>query len=280
MKNDLLNNEAYKELIMPVDTNIKLSSVILSDENKAKIAELVRELKHSEELISAGLPPMNRLLMTGDSGTGKTFTGKALSNHLGYTMLYIDIAKALSGGNISKNLADIFDLANNVGKCIIFLDECDSIAMNREENISGDNRITNSLFQLADQMNPINILVSASNLLHKLDPAFKRRFNMEMVYRNPEGDLDPYIQRFIFHDKGFTYKKDLTESDNTEDRESKEIADRRLSVSYDAIEGAVKRTMKECILNQNGREVRQSEVYRKLLSIGKVRIRLGILKNI
>ena len=43
-------------------------------------------------------------------------------------------------------------------------------------------RATNSIFQYLDQMNKTNIFVSATNMLHRLDPAFERRFNLKMEF--------------------------------------------------------------------------------------------------
>lgn len=63
--------DVYNRLIMPVDTNITLDSVILSDENKQKIKDFLRELAYRDK-------PMNRILMYGASGCGKTYLSKAL----------------------------------------------------------------------------------------------------------------------------------------------------------------------------------------------------------
>ena len=46
---ELTNEEIYNELIMPVDTNIKLSSVILSDINKERIRDFVLEMKNYQK---------------------------------------------------------------------------------------------------------------------------------------------------------------------------------------------------------------------------------------
>ena len=99
----------WDELIMPVDTNISLSSVILSDENKAKIERFIDEVHARDELAKYGLQYSNRALLYGASGTGKTFVTKALSNELGFTMLYVDISKALSDGNVALNISNIFN---------------------------------------------------------------------------------------------------------------------------------------------------------------------------
>ena len=70
--------DVYNRLIMPVDTNITLDSVILSDENKQKIKDFLRELAYRDKLYEYGLEPMNRILMYGASGSGKTYLSKAL----------------------------------------------------------------------------------------------------------------------------------------------------------------------------------------------------------
>jgi SpoVK/Ycf46/Vps4 family AAA+-type ATPase len=149
----------WDEMIMPVDTNISFDSVILSDENKEKYKAFIKEQQYRDTLYSYGLEPMNRLLLYGASGTGKTYSLKALSNLLQYTMIYVDIAKSLSDGNVAKNISDIFKLGNyiadNYDGCIVFFDECDAIAWNRD-TANGEGgvarRATNSIFQCVDQM--------------------------------------------------------------------------------------------------------------------------------
>ena len=115
--------EIWDELLMPVDTNIRIKDVILSDDNREKLKNFLKETEYRDRLIEYGLEPMNRLLFYGASGTGKTFLSKAISNHLGYTMLYVDIAKSLTDGNVAKNISDIFKLGNYLGHCVIFFDD-------------------------------------------------------------------------------------------------------------------------------------------------------------
>ena len=116
--------ENMRDLTMAVDTNITLESVILSEENRNKVEQFIKENNYRDKLIKYRLKPMNRLLFYGASGCGKTFLAKALSNHLNYRMLYIDIAKSLSDGNVAQNISDIFYIGNSLGNCLIFLDEC------------------------------------------------------------------------------------------------------------------------------------------------------------
>lgn len=248
-------DEIKRELVMPVDTNIRLSSVILSDVNKDKIRDFVTENKNRAKLQQFGLKPMNRLLFYGASGCGKTFLGKALSNHLGYKMLYVDIARALSQGNAAMNLTNIFKLANT-GVYMVFLDEVDSIAWNRDakDSESGDiRRATNALFQLMDQMNPDVIVICATNMLHRLDPAFERRFDMKLEFRRPETDVKETIKSFLKPE--FELIIDRVDS----------ITERRTKLSFAEFQGVANRMMKKAVLN-NTTKIKMSDVY---LDLGK-----------
>ena len=194
--------EIWDNMLMPVDTNINFKKVILSEENKQKYEQFIKEFKYTDKLGKYGWQPSNTILLYGVSGTGKTFSAKALANKLGYTMLYVDIAKSLTDGNVARNISDIFKLANHIERCIIFFDEADSIAINREISSSDSgiiSRATNSIFQNIDQMKASNIFIAATNMLHRIDRAFERRMSIKMQFNHPELDLDKCISHFLYN---------------------------------------------------------------------------------
>lgn len=253
---------------MQVDTSIDINSVILSEENKSKLKEFLNEQDNRERLIKYNLYPMNRLLFYGASGTGKTFLTKALSNYMGYTMLYIDIAKSLSDNTVALNISNIFKLASILKNCIIFLDEADSIAWNRDSNNTDSGtirRATNSLFQHLDQMDSNNVFISATNMLHRLDLAFERRFDMKFEFRQPD-NVETAIAKFLH--KEFILKEDIS-------KDKKDIILRRvqdsIKLSYYEIQCIVERAMKKAILN-NTLEVKASDIYNDLARTERIRI--------
>lgn len=267
-----INENRLKELLMTVDTNIRLESVILSDENKEKVKQFLRENENRHKLLRYGLEPVNKLLFYGASGCGKTYLAKALSNHLKFRMLYVDIAKSLSEGNVAKNISDIFEIGNELGNCLIFLDECDSIAWNRD-SVGTDSgvirRATNSIFQQLDQMNKTNVFISATNMLHRLDPAFERRFNMKLEFRRPEVELIEVIKKFLYKD--FVLIDDAT-------NELKHIIQRNSRLSFYEIEDIVKRAMKEAILNDT-LEVKTSNIFKEIAVSQRLKIRFKTDKD-
>ena len=265
--------EIWDNLIMPVDTNISFDSVILSDENKEKYKAFIKEQQYRDVLYEYGLEPMNRILLYGASGTGKTYSIKALSNLLGYTMLYVDISKALSDGSIAQNISDIFKLGNYLGNCILFFDECDAICWNRDAGVNADSgvirRATNSIFQQLDQMNTTNVFASATNMLHRLDPAFERRFNLKLEFRRPSLDIDECIKHFIY--PKFIINDDVDET-------VREIVKRRAKqyakLSYYELEELIKRAMKRSILNDTS-IINTSDIYKDLATAMNFKIKMG-----
>jgi len=259
---------AIENLTMKVDTNISLDSVILSEENKRKINDFLAETNSRDKLIKYGLQPMNRLLFYGDSGCGKTYLSKALSNFLGFEMLYIDIANAISAGSVAENISEVFKYANEKGNCIIFLDECDSIAWNRDTDKNSDGgtirRATNSLFQQMDQMNPHNIIIAATNMLYRLDAAFERRFNQKLEFRRPNESLDKIIEKFLFTDKGFSIAHDL-------DAVTKGVVEKKMCTSYYEIQGVVERAMKNAVMNDT-LIISETYIYKKLVEVMGIKV--------
>ncbi len=258
--------ERYEHLVMPVDTNIKITDVILSKENMEKIEQFKTEIEHADDLMVYGLTPMNRILMYGDSGCGKTFLAKALSNYLDYYMVYVDIARALSDGSVSKSISDIFMLANKYKNCLIFFDECDSIAWNRDtQNGEGGvaRRATNSIFQSLDQMSPSNVFVAATNMLHRLDAAFENRFNLKMEFRRPPLDIEEVARKFM--KPQFSLVGDI-------DSTARNTVNKRCTLSYRELRSIVDREMKKAVIN-NTMQINVNDLYRTVAEQQMIRIR-------
>jgi SpoVK/Ycf46/Vps4 family AAA+-type ATPase len=265
----IISEDEFRRLIMPVDTNIDFSKVILSQENKDKYDKFITEHNFADKLIAHNLRPMNRLLLYGASGTGKTFSSKALANLLHYDMLYVDIANALANGEVAQNLKKVFALGNT-GECLVMLDECDSLAVSRDSKTAenGDmRRALNSLFQLMDQSNPKIIIIAATNMLHRLDPAFERRFDMKLEFRRPDLNIKQVINKFKFPE--FEFVDDV---DDTTDFIVNNRAKQYTKMSYYELQGIVERAMKKAII-RGDTKLLASDVYSELKITLKIKDR-------
>ena len=268
--------DGFESFIMEVDKNISVEDIILSEGNKKKIEQFKLEQENKEKLIAYKLYPINRLLLYGASGTGKTMLAKALSNYFNYTLLYIDIAQSLEQDTVAKNISNIFKLANTIGSCIIFLDECDAIAWSRDSAASDsiNRRIaTNSLFQQLDQMNKTNIFISATNMIYRIDYAFERRFNMKMEFTRPKNKLDDSIKRFMRED--FELVDDIQNN-------VKHLIERRIKesvkMSYYTIEVITEKAMKRAIM-ENTNKVKLSWIFGDLADEEKMNIEIIPIEN-
>lgn len=253
--------DAYVRYCLSDDlAGLKITDVILSEENQQKLDEFLVETTNKEKFMNYGFKPVNRMLNYGASGTGKTFITKCLAAHLSYELLAIDIGKALSEGNAASALGEIFKLGNKIGKAIIFLDECDAISRDRSDKSTSRSEsvrmANNAIFQLLDRMNPMCIFIAATNLVNELDPAFVRRFDVKMQFmRPPLDDLKATIEKFKH--PAFSIEEDMPE-------DIKNIilwhARDYVQLSYDEIQTWVERAEKKAIIRDE-EVISEKEIY-------------------
>lgn len=253
--------DAYMQFCLPDDlSKLTINSVILSEENKKLIDGFLVETEYKSKFVKYGLAPVNRILNYGASGTGKTFLTKCLAAHFGYDLLSIDINNAIDSGNAAQAIEKVFQLADFLGKCIIFLDECDVIARNRTDKSvptkPGTREAINGIFQLLDRMNPDCIFVAATNLYEDLDTAFVRRFNLKLRFDRPKlSNLEETFKKFMH--PAFTLENDM-------DEKIKSIvldyARNYTGLSYDEIETWVERAEKLAIM-QDTEVIKETDIY-------------------
>ena len=186
-------------------------------------------------------------------------------------MLHID-ASQLQSAVPAAAIADVFELAYELRRAIIFLDECDSICWARDDANNNDDgairRANNTLFQYLDQMNADYIFVGATNLYDKLDVAFKRRFNIEMKFLVPKIDnFSQAVHKFM--NTGFKFIEDM-------DPDVKAIVDcqaRNYSrMSYYQIKDWVHRIEKQAIFKQQN-YIKESDLYSLLMAAMRMEVK-------
>lgn len=138
-----------------------------------------------------------QILLYGPPGTGKTHIVKCLAGALNCKIAVVQTSEVLASvvGVAEKNMRDIFAQAAELDRCIIFLDEIDSICSDKN---SDDSRHTKSIlttmltcmdgFIKTKKPNQLRIIVAATNLPWKLDPALKRggRFETQIYVPLPD----------------------------------------------------------------------------------------------
>lgn len=164
--------------------------------------QLVIKLRFPQDFQDWGVNrPSRGVLVYGPPGTGKTLLAKALANELdtGFVIAKSSNLKSFWHGQSEKLMTFLFKVAREEavkhgGLCIIFLDEIEAIARNRNNvNWAVDNRILSILLQeiegFEEHKEAHVLVVAATNQPEMVDPAFVSRMsaNLEMPRPNVEG---------------------------------------------------------------------------------------------
>ena len=163
------------------------------DEAKAELAEIVEFLRDPKEFQALGAKVPKGILLHGPPGTGKTLLAKAVASESGAQFFaqsaasFVEMFAGLGAARIRR----LFAIARKHEPAIIFIDELDAVGGRRGSDISGEKDQT--LNQLLVEMDGFSssgrvVVIAASNLLEKLDPALLRpgRFDRQVFVVPPD----------------------------------------------------------------------------------------------
>lgn len=182
------DKDSLLELYEIMSSDVSFDDVILPNNQKKILEQIIEEQKNAENLLRHNIAPINRVLLCGPPGCGKTMTAYALGHELNLPIAYVRLDGLVSSylGQTSTNLRKVFDSVKNQ-RIVLFLDEFDAIAKKRDDsNELGElKRVVTTLLQNFDNM-PANVfLIAATNHEHLLDPAIWRRFNVTITMELP-----------------------------------------------------------------------------------------------
>lgn len=190
------------DLLITKKEAIALDDMILADESRVQLDDLLKEHKYLDVLQGYGLPVNNKILLYGASGCGKTSTAKALANALNKPIYILNLSNVISAkiGETSQHLKQIFDKAGR-DQAVLFLDEFDQIGksrMSEDKDVGEIRRLVNTLIQLIDYYPEKALLICATNHIEVIDPAILRRFQLQIEYILPSTPvLDRYYDSLL-----------------------------------------------------------------------------------
>lgn len=162
--------------------------LILSDQARVALEQIVREFQNAEILNTYNLRPANKILFCGAPGTGKTFTAQIISSLLHIPLVYVRFDAIISSylGETATNLRKVFEFIKT-GIWIVIFDEVDIIGKNRDDHHeSGEiKRVVNNYLQMLDSFEGDSLVIAATNHPHILDPAIWRRFDEVINFELP-----------------------------------------------------------------------------------------------
>lgn len=158
------------------------------DEELRRIREMIElPLKHPELFERLGIGAPKGVLLYGPPGTGKTLMAEAVANESGAALFSVRGPEIIGEyyGQSEERLREIFKEAAENAPSIVFLDEIDSIAPNRND-VYGEveRRVVAQLLTLMDGLDDRGnvIVIGATNREDSIDPALRRpgRFDREI----------------------------------------------------------------------------------------------------
>lgn len=151
-------------------------------------------------------------LFYGPSGTGKTMAANVIAHELQLDLYRIDLSQVINKyiGETEKNIAKVFDAAEDSGAILLF-DEADSLFAKRTEVKTSHDRNANMetsyLLQRMESYSGIAILTT--NLKKEMDNAFMRRIRFAIQFPFPDSITREQIWQRIFPDQTPLEKIDI-----------------------------------------------------------------------
>ncbi|HEX8855185.1 MAG TPA: ATP-dependent zinc metalloprotease FtsH [Thermoleophilaceae bacterium] len=173
--------------------SIRWDDVAGVEEAKEELREIVEFLRDPRRFRKLGAKVPKGVLLHGPPGTGKTLLAKAVASEAKAKFFaqsassFVEMFAGLGAARIRR----LFRVARKHKPAIVFIDELDAVGATRGHDISGAKDQT--LNQLLVEMDGFGgsdelVVIAASNLLEKLDPALLRpgRFDRQIFVPPPD----------------------------------------------------------------------------------------------
>ena len=213
-----LFGKSTARLFSPDENNKILFDDVAGCENeKYELQEVIEFLKNPEKFNKLGGVVPRGILLSGPPGCGKTMLARAVANEAGvpfYSASASEFIQMFVGVGASR-IRDLFGEAKKHEKCVVFIDEIDSIGKSRNNNVNGSQESDQTINQLLTEMDGFEknsgiIVIGATNRADLLDAALLRpgRFDREISVGLP--DLNGREEILKVHTKKVPLNKDIS----------------------------------------------------------------------
>ncbi|MFB6169892.1 MAG: AAA family ATPase [Haloarculaceae archaeon] len=163
------------------------------DEELDQVRETVElPLAQPDLFRKLGIDAPKGVLLYGPPGTGKTLIARAVASEVDAHFLTISGPEVVSKykGESEERLRAVFEEAAENAPAVVFIDELDSIAGERDDEGDMENRLVAQLLTLLDGLEARGevVVVGATNRVDAIDPALRRpgRFDREIEIGPPD----------------------------------------------------------------------------------------------
>jgi cell division protease FtsH len=203
-----------QEIAPDSSSSVRWQDVEGVEEAKDELREVVEFMRDPKRFRKLGAKVPKGILLHGPPGTGKTLLAKAVANESNARFFaqsassFVEMFAGLGAARIRR----LFRQARKAAPAIVFIDELDAVGSTRGNDISGekDQTLNQLLVELDGFGGADNVVViAASNLLEKLDPALLRpgRFDRQILVTPP--DLKGRRAILAVHTRGKPLSEDV-----------------------------------------------------------------------
>lgn len=205
------------KIIAQTDVGVTFKDVAGQDEAIQELQEILEFLRNPAKFTSLGAKIPKGVLLVGPPGTGKTLLAKAVAGEAGVPFFSIsgsDFIEMFVGLGAAR-VRDLFEQANKMAPCLVFIDELDAIGKARGTGtLGGHDEREQTLNQLLVEMDGFQanngvVILAATNRPEILDPALLRpgRFDRHILVDRP--DLKGRIDILKVHTRHVTLAQDV-----------------------------------------------------------------------
>jgi len=205
------------KIVAQTDVGVTFEDVAGQDEAKEELKEVLEFLRSPERFTRLGAKIPKGVLLVGPPGTGKTLLAKAVAGEAGVPFFSIggsDFIEMFVGLGAAR-VRDLFEQANKMAPCLVFIDELDALGKARGAGtLGGHDEREQTLNQLLSEMDGFQstkgvVILAATNRPEILDPALLRpgRFDRHILVDRP--DLAGRIAILKVHTKSVVLAPDV-----------------------------------------------------------------------
>jgi SpoVK/Ycf46/Vps4 family AAA+-type ATPase len=186
--------ESGNPSMVPHEVTHTLNDLLLTPSVRDAIQQVLLEHAHADALRAAGCAPACKLMFEGPPGTGKTSVAGAIARALDAQLFVVQQHEMINShmGESDKAIARAFDYARQRSG-VFLLDEFDTYASDRaagdDPARSALNGIVTVMLAMLDRHVGPGIVVAATNRIDSIDPAARRRFDVEVEFEMPDAEM-------------------------------------------------------------------------------------------
>jgi vacuolar protein-sorting-associated protein 4 len=158
------------------------------------------------------LSTQKNILMYGPPGTGKTLLARAIASNIKATFFNADVSKLISRyvGDSSRLISTLFEVAREKAPSIIFLDDLESLVLNRQKfSSANESGVLSTILTSMDGLTKTKenlIVIGATNQPYILDEAVLSRFPYKLYIPLPDAAARQKILEVNIKGKGLKFE--------------------------------------------------------------------------